>query len=123
MENKLLACGNTKNESKFVPVSSVSMPSSPVPLNAATVSVKLSIYDGKTNWEVYKIQFSIISEANGWTEEGDVQKAVRMADVQDLKSALLYALKLRPPLKPVAETANPSRRDIVTLDAPLNLHG
>ncbi|GFW73490.1 uncharacterized protein TNCV_2801541 [Trichonephila clavipes] len=30
--------------------------------------LKLSTYDGKTNWEGYKTQFSIISEANGWTE-------------------------------------------------------
>ncbi|GFX57867.1 hypothetical protein TNCV_3068341 [Trichonephila clavipes] len=42
---------------------------SPVPVPAASpISVKLSTYDGKTNWEVYKTQFSIISEANGWTE-------------------------------------------------------
>ncbi|GFW33661.1 uncharacterized protein TNCV_2211931 [Trichonephila clavipes] len=164
---------------------------SPVPVTAFTGPVKLSTYDGKTSWEVYKTQFSIISEANGWTEEakacqlaaslrgeaaevlqtlpdterlnlnslynaldlrfgqkyskdyaqtrlqntgeslqeyasevedlanlafsehpatvrevislqyfvdglkeGEIQKAVRMADVQDLKSALLYALKL-----------------------------
>ncbi|GFV80814.1 retrovirus-related Pol polyprotein from transposon opus [Trichonephila clavipes] len=45
------------------------MPASPVPLNASPVSLKLSTYDGKTNWEVYKTQFSIISEDNGWTEE------------------------------------------------------
>ncbi|GFW62294.1 hypothetical protein TNCV_913061 [Trichonephila clavipes] len=32
------------------------------------VPVKLSTYDEKTNWEVGKTQFSIISEANGWTE-------------------------------------------------------
>ncbi|GFV80025.1 retrovirus-related Pol polyprotein from transposon 412 [Trichonephila clavipes] len=134
------------------------MPASAVPVPASPVSVKLSTYDGKTNWEVYKTQFCIISEANGWTErvkachnlrfsqkyskdyarlqktgeslqeyaseverlanlafsdppatvrevislqyfvdglkEGEIQKAVRMADVQDLKSALLYALKL-----------------------------
>ncbi|GFV03874.1 hypothetical protein TNCV_3173081 [Trichonephila clavipes] len=38
------------------------------PLTASPVSVKLSTYDEKTNWEVYKTQFSIISEANGWTE-------------------------------------------------------
>ncbi|GFV19599.1 uncharacterized protein TNCV_478251 [Trichonephila clavipes] len=68
LEKKLLACGNTRNESKFVPASSVSMPASPVPLTASPVTVKLSTYDGKTNWEVYKTQFSIISEANGWTE-------------------------------------------------------
>ncbi|GFX11425.1 retrovirus-related Pol polyprotein from transposon 412 [Trichonephila clavipes] len=41
---------------------------SPVPVTASPVSVKLSTYDGKTNWEVYKTQFSIISEANGWIE-------------------------------------------------------
>ncbi|GFS49290.1 gag-Pol polyprotein [Trichonephila clavipes] len=39
-----------------------------LPLTASPVSVKLSTYDGKTNWEVYKTQFSIISEAIGWTE-------------------------------------------------------
>ncbi|GFV56326.1 uncharacterized protein TNCV_2643731 [Trichonephila clavipes] len=44
------------------------MPASPVPLTDSPVSVKLFTYDGKTNWEVFKTQFSIISEANGWTE-------------------------------------------------------
>ncbi|GFX05698.1 uncharacterized protein TNCV_3198151 [Trichonephila clavipes] len=39
-----------------------------MPLNASTVSVKLSTYDGKTKWEVYKTQFSISSVANEWTE-------------------------------------------------------
>ncbi|GFV24821.1 uncharacterized protein TNCV_882891 [Trichonephila clavipes] len=62
IEKKLLACGETKSENKFVPASPVPMPASPV-------SVKLYTYDGKTNWEVYKIQFGIISEANRWTEE------------------------------------------------------
>ncbi|GFV17537.1 hypothetical protein TNCV_4028671 [Trichonephila clavipes] len=57
IEKKLLACGETKNENKFVPASPVPMPASPVP-------VKLYTYDGKTKWEVYKIQFGIISEAN-----------------------------------------------------------
>ncbi|GFS48648.1 retrovirus-related Pol polyprotein from transposon 412 [Trichonephila clavipes] len=61
-EKKLLACGNATNESKFVPAALVPEPASPV-------SVKLYTYDGKTNWEVYKIQFGIISEANRWTEE------------------------------------------------------
>ncbi|GFV21180.1 uncharacterized protein TNCV_4268131 [Trichonephila clavipes] len=56
------ACGNTTNESKFVPANPVPVPASPVP-------VKLYTYDGKTNWELYKIQFGIISEANRWTEE------------------------------------------------------
>ncbi|GFS47656.1 uncharacterized protein TNCV_1973341 [Trichonephila clavipes] len=61
-EKKLLACGNVMNESKFAPAALVSVPASPV-------SVKMYTYDGKTNWEVYKIQFGIISEANRWTEE------------------------------------------------------
>ncbi|GFT30843.1 uncharacterized protein TNCV_1682361 [Trichonephila clavipes] len=151
-EKKLLACGNGTNESKFVPAALVPVPASPV-------SVKLYTYDGKTNWEVYKIQFGIISEANQWTEEvkacqlvaslrgeaaevlqtltdtellnlnslynaldlrfsqkfykdcppadenkksetrrklkdEEIQMAVRMADFKDLKSALLYALKV-----------------------------
>ncbi|GFY15462.1 uncharacterized protein TNCV_1572731 [Trichonephila clavipes] len=53
--------GGHHNERKFVPAS-------PVPMLASPMSVKPFIYDGKTNWEVYKTQFSIISEANGWTE-------------------------------------------------------
>ncbi|GFY44470.1 uncharacterized protein TNIN_45261 [Trichonephila inaurata madagascariensis] len=124
-------------------------------------SETVDTYDEKTNWEVYKTQFSIISEANGWTEGvkayqlaaflrgeaaevlqtlpdtkrlnlnslynaldlrfgqkyskdyahlqmktrlqktgeslqewGNSEGAIRMADVTDLKSALLYALKL-----------------------------
>ncbi|GFW47063.1 uncharacterized protein TNCV_55171 [Trichonephila clavipes] len=61
-EKKLLACGNAANERKFVPAAPVSVPASPV-------SVKLYTYGGKTNWEVYKIQFGIISEANRCTEE------------------------------------------------------
>ncbi|GFT17116.1 uncharacterized protein TNCV_4738411 [Trichonephila clavipes] len=68
LEKKLLASGNAANESKFVPASPGHVPSSAVPLTASPVSVKLSTYEGKTNWEVYKIQFSIISETNGWTE-------------------------------------------------------
>ncbi|GFU79685.1 uncharacterized protein TNCV_4036921 [Trichonephila clavipes] len=60
-KKKILACGNATNESKFVPVAPVSVP-------ASSVSVKLSTYDGQTNWEVYKIQLGIISEANQWPE-------------------------------------------------------
>ncbi|GFU61674.1 uncharacterized protein TNCV_4522111 [Trichonephila clavipes] len=194
LEKKLLVSRN-KNESKILPSSPVPVSTSLVPVTASTVSVKLSTYDGNTNWEVYKTQFSIISEANEWTEsvkacqlagslrgetaeilqtlsnterlnlsslynalelrfgqkyskeyarlqmksrlqktgeslqeyaseverlanmafsghpatvreaislqyfvdglkDGEIQKAVRMADVQDLKSALLYALKV-----------------------------
>ncbi|GFW61185.1 uncharacterized protein TNCV_434091 [Trichonephila clavipes] len=44
-------------------------PAAPVSVPASPVSVKLYTYDGKTNWEVYKIQFGIISEANEWTED------------------------------------------------------
>ncbi|GFX31316.1 hypothetical protein TNCV_2061341 [Trichonephila clavipes] len=69
LEKKLLVCAN-KNESKILPSSAVPVSTSPVPVTASTVSVKLSIYDGKTNWEVYKTQFSIILEANGWTGGG-----------------------------------------------------
>ncbi|GFU37561.1 uncharacterized protein TNCV_4274851 [Trichonephila clavipes] len=62
LEKKLLAGGN-ENKSKVVPVSAL-----PEPVLAFTGPVKLSTYDGKMNWEVYKTQFSIIFEANGWTE-------------------------------------------------------
>ncbi|GFU22607.1 uncharacterized protein TNCV_1304831 [Trichonephila clavipes] len=68
LEKKLLASGNATNESKFVPASPVHVPSFAVTLTTSPVSVKLSTYDRKTNWKVYKNQFSIISEANGWTE-------------------------------------------------------
>ncbi|GFT72104.1 uncharacterized protein TNCV_2272111 [Trichonephila clavipes] len=51
-------------------------------------------------------------------KDGEIQKTVRMADVQDLKSALLYALKLE-------ATTQVSRRDLhsirgarVTVDEP-----
>ncbi|GFX78403.1 hypothetical protein TNCV_3034461 [Trichonephila clavipes] len=54
-EKKLLAFGNATNESKFVPAALVPVPASPV-------SVKLYTYDAKINWEVYKIQFGLISE-------------------------------------------------------------
>ncbi|GFU89542.1 uncharacterized protein TNCV_4803041 [Trichonephila clavipes] len=64
LEKKLLA-GRNESKSKIVPVSAFP---EPVPVTAFTGSVKLSTYDGKTNWEVYQTQFSIISEANGWTE-------------------------------------------------------
>ncbi|GFW97340.1 hypothetical protein TNCV_3091781 [Trichonephila clavipes] len=67
IEKKLVVSGN-KNESKILPSSPVPVSSSPVPMTASTVSVKLSTYDENTNWEVYKTQFSIISEDNGWTE-------------------------------------------------------
>ncbi|GFS47179.1 uncharacterized protein TNCV_2053471 [Trichonephila clavipes] len=70
LEKKLLAGGN-ENKSKSVPVCAFPEPvlnSPAVPVTTFTGPVKLSTYDGKTNWEVYKTQFSIISEANGRTE-------------------------------------------------------
>ncbi|GFU29436.1 hypothetical protein TNCV_418731 [Trichonephila clavipes] len=65
LEKKLLGGGNEK-KSKSVPVSAFPEPvlASPVPVTAFTGPVKLSTYGGETNWEVYKTQFSIISEAN-----------------------------------------------------------
>ncbi|GFU16586.1 uncharacterized protein TNCV_3624901 [Trichonephila clavipes] len=57
LEKKLLACGKKPSENKFAPASTVPVPASPV-------LVKLSTYNGKTNWT----QFCIISEVNGWTE-------------------------------------------------------
>ncbi|GFW25140.1 uncharacterized protein TNCV_2261981 [Trichonephila clavipes] len=146
-------------EGVFENFSLISQPvlASPVSVPALPISVKLSTYDGKTNWEVYKTQFCIISEANGFNEgvkacqlaaslrdenktpenrkkaackhvfeverltqlgfsdhpatvretislqkvfrgRHGLWRAVRMAvDVQDLKSALLYAPKLRLP--------------------------
>ncbi|GFT47118.1 uncharacterized protein TNCV_3747661 [Trichonephila clavipes] len=69
LEKKLQA-GRNENKSKSVHVSAFPQPvlASPVSVTAFTGPVKLSTYDGKTSWEVYKTQFSIISEANGWTE-------------------------------------------------------
>ncbi|KFM64846.1 Retrotransposable element Tf2 protein type 2, partial [Stegodyphus mimosarum] len=32
-------------------------------------SLKLSTYGGKTSWKVYKTQFSIVAEANGWDSQ------------------------------------------------------
>ncbi|GFS61522.1 hypothetical protein TNCV_4312291 [Trichonephila clavipes] len=69
LKKRLLSSENVTNEIKIVPAAPVHVPSSAVPLTTSPESVKLSTYDdGKTNWEVYKTQFSIISEANGWTE-------------------------------------------------------
>ncbi|GFW14626.1 uncharacterized protein TNCV_1560891 [Trichonephila clavipes] len=66
LEKKLLAGGN-ENKSKSVPVFAFPkhVLASRVPVTALTGSVKLSTYDGKRNWEIYKTQFSRISEANG----------------------------------------------------------
>ncbi|GFX08646.1 uncharacterized protein TNCV_61731 [Trichonephila clavipes] len=49
-EKKLLSCRNPK-KSKFVPTSPVPVGASPVPLIASPVPVKLSLNEGKTNWD------------------------------------------------------------------------
>ncbi|GFX72044.1 uncharacterized protein TNCV_2346321 [Trichonephila clavipes] len=106
LEKKLLVCTN-KNESKILPSSPVPVSTSLVPGNPSTVSVKLSTYDGKTNWEVCKTQFSIISEANGWTEgvkacqlaashRGEAEILQTLPDTERLNLNSLYnALELR----------------------------
>ncbi|GFW57759.1 uncharacterized protein TNCV_2926781 [Trichonephila clavipes] len=167
LEKKLISCGNEDNERKFVPAS-------PVPVLTSPVSVKLSTCDGKTNWEVYKTQFSIISDANGWTErirayqlaaslrgeatevlqtlpdierlnfnslynaldlrkcvrnlsavfhgrtvkDEEIQRAVRMVDIEDLKSALLYAPKFEAATQASCIYRHSIRRARVTADAP-----
>ncbi|GFY32810.1 retrovirus-related Pol polyprotein from transposon 412 [Trichonephila clavipes] len=93
-KKKLLAWGSEDNERKFVP--------------ASPVSVKLSTYDEKNNWEVYKTQFYIISEANGWTEgakacqlaaslRGEAAEVLQtLPDIERLNLNFLYnALDLR----------------------------
>ncbi|GFU55836.1 hypothetical protein TNCV_2255271 [Trichonephila clavipes] len=67
LEKKLLACGRTKNENKFVPAS-------PVPVAASPVSVNLYTYGGKTNWEVYKIRFCIMKTMEGLKGSKHVSK-------------------------------------------------
>jgi hypothetical protein len=39
--------------------------STSTPANAKS-NIKLSTYDGKTSWQVYKTQFTIVANANGW---------------------------------------------------------
>ncbi|GFW63767.1 retrovirus-related Pol polyprotein from transposon 412 [Trichonephila clavipes] len=39
-------------------------------------SIKLSTYDGKSSWQVYKTQFSIVADANQWDSQ---TKACRLA--------------------------------------------
>ncbi|GFV21294.1 uncharacterized protein TNCV_4888891 [Trichonephila clavipes] len=50
-------------------------------------------------------------------KDGEIQKAVRMADVQDLKSALLYALKLEAATQASHRDRQSIRGARVTLDA------
>ncbi|GFU28987.1 uncharacterized protein TNCV_471041 [Trichonephila clavipes] len=109
LEKKLLAGGN-ENKSKSEHASAFPEPvlASPGPAPASSVSVKLSTYDGKTNWEVYKTQFCIIYEANGWNEgvracqlaaslRGEAAKVLQtLPDIERLNLNSLYsALDLR----------------------------
>ncbi|GFV31476.1 uncharacterized protein TNCV_3462821 [Trichonephila clavipes] len=51
-------------------------------------------------------------------KNGEIQKAVRMADVQDLKSALLYALKVEAANEARSRDNHSVRGARVTTDAP-----
>ncbi|GFT40360.1 uncharacterized protein TNCV_3115411 [Trichonephila clavipes] len=51
-------------------------------------------------------------------KDGEIQKAVRMADVQDLKSALLYALKLEATTQASRRNRQSIRGARVTVDEP-----
>ncbi|GFW23043.1 retrovirus-related Pol polyprotein from transposon 412 [Trichonephila clavipes] len=51
-------------------------------------------------------------------KDGEIQKAVRMADVQDLKSALLYALKVEAANEASCRDSHSVRGARVTADAP-----
>ncbi|GFW23498.1 uncharacterized protein TNCV_3805951 [Trichonephila clavipes] len=51
-------------------------------------------------------------------KDGEIQKAVRMADVQDLKSALLYALKVEAANEASCRNSHSVRGARVTADAP-----
>ncbi|GFV54132.1 uncharacterized protein TNCV_1027051 [Trichonephila clavipes] len=51
-------------------------------------------------------------------KDGEIQRAVRMADVQDLKSALLFALKLEAATQASRQDRQPLRGARGNLDAP-----
>ncbi|GFT72414.1 uncharacterized protein TNCV_3609531 [Trichonephila clavipes] len=51
-------------------------------------------------------------------KEGEIQKAVRMADVENLKSALLYALKSEAATQASRRDRHSIRGDRVTADEP-----
>ncbi|GFV81516.1 uncharacterized protein TNCV_52401 [Trichonephila clavipes] len=128
LEKKLLACGKMTYENKFVPTS--------------PISEKLSTYDGKTGRENKKKLAENASEVERLAnlafsdhpatvrevislqyfmdglKDGEIQKAVRMADVQDLKSALLYALKLEAATQTSHRNRHYIRGATVAADAP-----
>ncbi|GFX92661.1 uncharacterized protein TNCV_4087661 [Trichonephila clavipes] len=195
LEKKLLVSGN-KNESKILPSSPEHVSTSPVPVTASTVTVKLSTYDGKMNWELaaplrgeadeilqtlpdaerlnlnslynaldfrfgqkyskeyVRLQMKTRLQKTGESlqeyaseverldnlafsdhpatvreaislqyfvdglKDGEIQKAVRMADVQDLKSVLLYALKVEGAREASCRDSHSVRGARVTTDAP-----
>ncbi|GFW88514.1 uncharacterized protein TNCV_3552831 [Trichonephila clavipes] len=110
LEKKLLACGKTKNGNKFVPASPVPIPASPIG-EAAEVLQTLtdtelpnlnSLYNAldlrfgqKFSKDYARLQMKIKHQKSGERmKKSRIQMAVRMANVKDLKSALLYALKV-----------------------------
>ncbi|GFX06720.1 retrovirus-related Pol polyprotein from transposon 412 [Trichonephila clavipes] len=129
-------------------------------------SVKLSTYDGKSSWQVYKTQFSIVADANQWdsqtkachrlqlksrqqkvsetlqelatdverlshlafsdcptevrevlalqhfidgVRDPEIQKALRMADLKDLKGALVFAMKFEAAQQATRKDRHPIR--------------
>ncbi|GFU12547.1 uncharacterized protein TNCV_4244731 [Trichonephila clavipes] len=109
LEKKLLAGGN-ENKNQSVPVSAFPKPmlASPVPVTAFTglyASDVERLADLAFSDHPATVRDAICLQyfVDG-LKDGEIQKAVRIADVQDLKSALLYFLKLE-------ATAQASRRD------------
>ncbi|GFX28108.1 retrovirus-related Pol polyprotein from transposon 297 [Trichonephila clavipes] len=129
-------------------------------------SIKLSTYDGKSSWQVYKTQFSIVADANQWdsqtkachrlqlksrqqkvsetlqelatdaerlshlafsdcptevrevlalqhfidgVRDPEIQKALRMADLKDLKGALVFAMKFEAAQQATRKDRHPIR--------------
>ncbi|GFU52862.1 gag-Pol polyprotein [Trichonephila clavipes] len=54
-------------------------------------SIKLSTYDGKSSWQVYKTQFSIVADANQWdsqTKACQLAASLLRADAADILQTL-----------------------------------
>ncbi|GFT56057.1 gag-Pol polyprotein [Trichonephila clavipes] len=51
-------------------------------------SIKLSTYDGKSSWQVYKTQFSIVADANQWDSQ---TKACQLAASLRADAADIFA--------------------------------
>ncbi|KAF8795572.1 hypothetical protein HNY73_000061 [Argiope bruennichi] len=95
---------------------------STVPETPPGPKIKTSIFDGKSAWNVYKMQFDMVAMANGWSDAAkaynlaeslldirdtlaleyfvdairnpDIQTRVRLSDAKDLKSALMFSMKI-----------------------------